>query len=1170
MRLVLNCFRHHRHLELDLPDTGVVLFAGPSGAGKSTVLAAFEFLFYGKLRNISSFDTKSTSVTLVYKGIALRQLADEEGEAPAEITILRKRGPALLRLSYEDKIYEGDEAQGVINRLFGATLDVFMAASYLKQGERSLLLDGKNADKMELIEKLTFSDDDIASRKETIQSALRETDKALSTANGVLKTLENQIASFQVLHERPLALLAQERASRQPPPTITAESLEQEYQEVQSRREECWQRKTELEVQERTRANISQQVSKLQATLKGDGGKTPAELELQILSTTQERGVAAQWEEYFTVRKQDQTRISEFKRRYPQYGTLKPVDTSVPSATEQHHISSELSRLEQADAEYRRFRTQNERTQKELAEIASKLQAALGAEQPPSVEEVEAYLERAAKELATAKQWQLYLTARAQDQRRLADFKQRYPQYGSLAASEVNPVTAQEQRSLSAERDALVSAEFSYRTYQSQTERLQQALDTFSPELPTFEELKTELDLIGWQEAYRQVAHYQEPTLTPGRYPDDLDTVHQMISELESRQRRLLDLAAELQALGVGDGEELQQRLSETRVRLETCGTRVQCPQCREDLIFSQGTLRCTQSLRKSKPLPPRIGSARAIGAPMSPVPSTPASPPLVLCSDPPSLLEGQIREYERVLALLAQSPSSGTLTANPATTLAECETELAALRDWRQKLTSLLTEKETLRQNLEEKRRLEKVLQGRSTKRSQAGIMELLQQLSRRQQLQTTLEKLPVVPPVDASRLQEVQQLLAAIEVQQTASLFTQQDELEYQAREKRLDLVQIIYPESKRDRLEELDTQELRAPARDASLLEILLATTQALLQRQQTLLESLKDVAPVDEDRMLELRRQLAAIDHQRKEEQLAALFRQQDELEQQARDKRLHLLQRLHLTSPLSELELLDSGKLLSPVESVAALDARIEDWRRQLTLAIKTQEARERIKDLQATLQVVPASVAGELVTVSADLVKFKTRGEALQELKRCLTLELELQNLQNRLQEQRNTNQAETKKYAVLDKLRLKLLEAETITLESTVASINLELAQQLESLFDTPISVRFETTKQQANGNFKHCVNLNVNYRGQSYDDIGQLSGGEAARVSLAITLALNKAVGSPLLLLDESLSALDGDLVDTVIDTLKVASASSHIPIFVVLHNNVQGLFDEVVEFA
>ena len=84
--------------------------------------------------------------------------------------------------------------------------------------------------------------------------------------------------------------------------------------------------------------------------------------------------------------------------------------------------------------------------------------------------------------------------------------------------------------------------------------------------------------------------------------------------------------------------------------------------------------------------------------------------------------------------------------------------------------------------------------------------------------------------------------------------------------------------------------------------------------------------------------------------------------------------------------------------------------------------------------------------------------------------------------------------------------------------------------------LFDDPISINialFKTVKTTSI--VKPCININISYRGGEYNSLAEMSGGEADRVSLAITLALCRLSSSPILLLDESLSSLNQDLKES-----------------------------------
>ena len=91
-----------------------------------------------------------------------------------------------------------------------------------------------------------------------------------------------------------------------------------------------------------------------------------------------------------------------------------------------------------------------------------------------------------------------------------------------------------------------------------------------------------------------------------------------------------------------------------------------------------------------------------------------------------------------------------------------------------------------------------------------------------------------------------------------------------------------------------------------------------------------------------------------------------------------------------------------------------------------------------------------------------------------------------------------------------------------------------------------------------------KPLVNFNITYQAGQYDNINQLSGGEGDRVSLALTLALNRLSSSKLLLLDESFASLDGGLKESALKCIRHLSDST---VLVIMHDGVEGLYDNVI---
>ena len=110
--------------------------------------------------------------------------------------------------------------------------------------------------------------------------------------------------------------------------------------------------------------------------------------------------------------------------------------------------------------------------------------------------------------------------------------------------------------------------------------------------------------------------------------------------------------------------------------------------------------------------------------------------------------------------------------------------------------------------------------------------------------------------------------------------------------------------------------------------------------------------------------------------------------------------------------------------------------------------------------------------------------------------------------------------------------------KVEDETLESTVDSINNNLAEIAAALFDDPICISLSLTKPvKSTGKIKRQVNFSLQYKGNEYDDIKALSGGEVQRLSLALTLALFQLNTCKFLLLDEPFSNLDALLKDLCI---------------------------------
>ena len=140
-----------------------------------------------------------------------------------------------------------------------------------------------------------------------------------------------------------------------------------------------------------------------------------------------------------------------------------------------------------------------------------------------------------------------------------------------------------------------------------------------------------------------------------------------------------------------------------------------------------------------------------------------------------------------------------------------------------------------------------------------------------------------------------------------------------------------------------------------------------------------------------------------------------------------------------------------------------------------------------------------------------------------------------------------------------------KVQEAESVAISQTIDNINYYMNSYLEKFFiNDPITVEILSYKETKK-DIKPQINLEIGYKGMNID-INSLSGGEYDRVTLSIVLALNTMFGSDLLMLDESISSLDSDLTNEILDVLKEHMKEKLV--IVVAHQIGTGVFDNVIE--
>ena len=262
-------------------------------------------------------------------------------------------------------------------------------------------------------------------------------------------------------------------------------------------------------------------------------------------------------------------------------------------------------------------------------------------------------------------------------------------------------------------------------------------------------------------------------------------------------------------------------------------------------------------------------------------------------------------------------------------------------------------------------------------------------------------------------------------------------------------------------------------------------------------------------------------------------------------------------------------------------SVNSLTKRIEETKQQLETVRKSiTELHDQRKQYTVSFDVSPSELS--LMEVSEDL-----------EEARCNAVDSEkaLVSLVNKKNQQEHNIKSKEEAYksynAISEKIRIakwkqeealktlklstKLKEisdiSQTQSIDSVINSLNMAAQSQENALFpEYPMTAQLKTTKENKDGSVKPKISFAAQYKGVEINNLEDFSGGEDDRLVLAFQLALNSLYNSPLLLLDESFTGLNEELVNLAIDNLK--SLAQDKLVIVISHNVNHGEFDQVIE--
>jgi DNA repair exonuclease SbcCD ATPase subunit len=170
-------------------------------------------------------------------------------------------------------------------------------------------------------------------------------------------------------------------------------------------------------------------------------------------------------------------------------------------------------------------------------------------------------------------------------------------------------------------------------------------------------------------------------------------------------------------------------------------------------------------------------------------------------------------------------------------------------------------------------------------------------------------------------------------------------------------------------------------------------------------------------------------------------------------------------------------------------------------------------------------------------------------------------------NWKTQLNELYTKQKEDTKLYNAAILMKNKILEAESISIDNVIKSINIHAQTYLEYFFtENPIIIQLLAFKENKNKITKPQINIDINYKEMENCDLNSLSGGEISRVILAFTLALAEIFDAPLIMLDEATASLDANNTSLIFDNIKQNLKDKLV--LIVAHQVVEGSFDKVIQ--
>ncbi len=264
--------------------------------------------------------------------------------------------------------------------------------------------------------------------------------------------------------------------------------------------------------------------------------------------------------------------------------------------------------------------------------------------------------------------------------------------------------------------------------------------------------------------------------------------------------------------------------------------------------------------------------------------------------------------------------------------------------------------------------------------------------------------------------------------------------------------------------------------------------------------------------------------------------------------------------------LSKKELL---KKLKHQEKVEILENKIkecydiifDEYKKPVNFSSYFEKYRKLVSEKEFLEDYLRTNSSGDSVVLNQKLDKLK---ELIEKLDNFKVYQI-IKEKETLLEELEKENQITIKKREKCHTLKKIIEEESALTFENMILNFNDILNEIVGEIFEDITIELGMFKKMKARGELKPQFNMKVLLKGNEYDNLHFLSGGEKDRISIALTLTLSSLLNTPIIMFDESMSSLDEEMRERCLELIKKHAGDKIL--INICHSTIEGYYDTII---